>query len=67
MGFLPLCIHRGGNAVMSKYILGSRSRVVDHVPAHERATITLSAGALVLFRAGLLAGAMTLAWHYGLQ
>jgi hypothetical protein len=52
---------------MSKYILGSRSRVVDHVPAHERATITLSAGALVLFRAGLLAGAMTLAWHYGLQ
>jgi hypothetical protein len=51
---------------MSKYILGSRDRVVDRVPALGRIAITLSAGGLVVFRGGLLLIAMALAWHFGL-
>jgi hypothetical protein len=51
---------------MSKYILGSRRQVVDHLRAREHLATTLSAGGLVLFRAALLFGAMVLAWHYGL-
>jgi hypothetical protein len=51
---------------MSKYVLGSRSHVVDHVPPREHIAITLAAGGLVLVRAALLLIALVLAWHYGL-
>jgi hypothetical protein len=53
-------------AFMSKYVLGSRSRVVNHVPAREHIAITLAAGGLVLFRATMLLVALVLVWHYGL-
>ena len=53
-------------AFMSKYVLGSRSRVVNHVPAREHIAITLAAGGLVLFRATMLLVSLVLAWHYGL-
>ena len=51
---------------MSKYILGSRDRVVDYVRAREHLGSTLSAGGLVLFRVALLLGVMALAWRYEL-
>jgi len=51
---------------MSKYILGSRGRVADHVGAREGMAITLAAGGLVLLRVAMLVGVMALAWHYGL-
>jgi hypothetical protein len=51
---------------MSRYVLGSRNRVVDHVPTRERIAMTLGAGGLVVFRAATLLIALVLAWHYGL-
>lgn len=53
-------------AVMSKYILGSRGRVIDHSPAREQIAITLAAGGLVLLRVAMLLIALAFAWHYGL-
>ncbi len=51
---------------MSKYVPGSRSRLVDHVLTRERIAVTLGAAGLVLFRAAMLLVALVLAWHYGL-
>jgi hypothetical protein len=51
---------------MSKYILGSRGRVIDHSPAREQIAITLAAGGLVLLRVAMLLIALAFAWHYGL-
>ena len=50
---------------MSRYELGSRAKVKDHIPAGESLSILLRSGVLVLFRAGLLAVAPVLIAHYG--
>jgi hypothetical protein len=53
------------DAVMSKYKLGSRGHG-NHMPAHERAAVTLGAGGLMLLRVALLLIVLAVAWHYGL-
>jgi hypothetical protein len=53
-------------AVMSKYVLGSRARVVDRRTIRENVFITLSHGGLVLVRATSLLIVMGVAWYYGL-